>query len=40
MIKIVSRSTWKTCVRCASYRRHVALAEGIGAICYDCLYKP
>jgi hypothetical protein len=40
MLKIVSTSTWKTCRWCSSYRRHVALVENVGPLCYDCVYKP
>ena len=39
MIKIVSTSTCKTCVDCGSYRRHVALVENVGPLCYGCVYK-
>ena len=39
MINIVSTSTWKTCVYCGSYRRHVSLAAGIGALCAACVVQ-
>ena len=39
MVNIVSTSTWKHCVHCSRYRRHVWLAEGIGALCAACMVR-